>query len=102
MLDKYDMWINIKGGEVPLNGQFIHICSNDLPDKWWSAKTKYNEEALFRRITTVHWHYAFKKYRLYRSTITDDASDKECWAMTKFLRHKHELEYTPIVHPGDN
>ncbi|AMH87749.1 replication-associated protein [Pacific flying fox faeces associated circular DNA virus-7] len=95
LCDKYPYWMSIKGGEVACHIRTVHICSNYLPSGWWSEKTLYNEDAIYRRIVEVHWHYEFKKYRLYK---TDDPLDKSTWAMYKFLKAKLELEYTPIVH----
>lgn len=56
--DRYPFSVNIKGSSAPFFGVDIHICSNYVPIKWWNEKTKFNEDAIYRRITTVHWHFA--------------------------------------------
>lgn len=65
--DKYPVHVNIKGTSAPFNGQTIHICSNYLPEEWWSEKTKFNKDAIDRRIHEVHYHWAFKKFYRYVS-----------------------------------
>jgi len=67
---------------VPLAATDIHICSNYLPDKWWSEKTRFDSDAIYRRIAVVHWHYEFKKIRRYES---DTPGQIEGCAMRKFL-----------------
>lgn len=67
---------------MPFAGTDIHICSNYLPGKWWGEKTKFTEDAIFRRITVVHWHYEYKKVRLYKS---DTPGQLEGCAMNKFM-----------------
>jgi len=76
------MSANTKGGSVPFAGTDIHLTSNYLPNRWWSEKTKFNEDALFRRITIVHWHYDYMKYHLYNS---DQPGHLEGCAMSKFV-----------------
>jgi len=89
--DKYPHTVNIKGGSRPLLATDIHICSNKLPDGWWGPKTNYVHEAILRRIHIVHWHYEFKKIRVYKS---DTPGQYENCAMVKFLAaHK---EANPI------
>ena len=66
-----------------------------MPHEWWSAKTKYNEDAIFRRVVEVHWHHEFKKYRRYRTEESEDPTDRTKWAMVKFLKEYFVLN--PIV-----
>jgi len=95
--DKGKYTCNTKGGHKAFAGTELHVCSNHLPNQWWSEKTKFDEGAIFRRITVVHWHYAYKKYRLYRST-GEDPSNPAGWAMTKFMA-AYRLENPIYVHP---
>lgn len=83
VLDKYPYCCNVKGGNIWFRGTDIHICSNYLPTSWWGEKTKFNDEAISRRISVVHWHYEYKKYRLYKS---DTPGQFEECAMVKFMR----------------
>lgn len=63
----------------------VHIVSNYLPNDWWKKDTKYNEVALYRRIHVVHWHYAYKKFRLYESDPHADVqAGTGSYAMDKF------------------
>lgn len=90
LCDKYPLSCNVKGVQgVPCRGEIIHICSNYLPCQWWSEKTKYNSTAINRRISVVHWHYGYKKYKLY---VTDDPQDENTWAMTKLYTALRNLE----------
>lgn len=61
--------VNVKGGTRPLQATDIHICSNYLPDGWWNEKTRYDSQAVYRRISVVHWHYEYKKIRVYESDV---------------------------------
>lgn len=79
LCDKYPFMVNVKGGCVPCNGSLIHITSNYLPAQWWSEKTRYNSEAIYRRIHVVHWHRIRGAYRMYES-------DENEYAMNKFLK----------------
>lgn len=95
LCDQYPLWLPIKGGETPCYIRTVHICSNYLPSSWWSEKTKYKEDAVFRRIHEVHWHYEFKKYRKY---VSETPGQYLNCAMLKFLEAKRQEDYTPIVH----
>lgn len=80
---------------MPFAGTDIHIVSNYLPGQWWSEKTKFKEEAIYRRIHIVHWHHAYKKIRLYRS---DTPGLLEGCAMNKFLA-AYRVEFPIYVNP---
>jgi len=67
---------------MPLAATDIHICSNYLPEQWWSAHTKFDVGAVYRRISVVHWHYEYKKYRLYKS---DNPGQQQGCALDKFF-----------------
>jgi len=84
LCDVYPMVANVKGGHVPMHATDIHITSNYLPNQWWSEKTKFNSDAIYRRIHTVHWHYAYKKYRLFNSDVKGQL---EGCAMNKFMAY---------------
>jgi len=91
LCDKFPLWSNIKGGQIPCEATSVHICSNYLPDSWWGEKTRYHKEAIYRRIHVVHWHQKRGEFNVYE---TDEDDEKpENWAMTKFLHDYH------IVHP---
>lgn len=94
--DKYPLQVNIKGGHRPFFGRDIHICSNFLPSRWWGEKTKFDERAIFRRIHIVHWHYEFKKYKLYRHTMGENGEVLEM-AMEKFMAEYSKTLYNPVV-----
>jgi len=79
LCDKYPFMVNIKGGSVPCKATTIHICSNFLPIEWWSEKTRFNREAVYRRIHVVHWHRERGVYREY-------VGDEDSCAMDKFMR----------------
>ena len=83
LCDVYPLWLPVKGGQVPCNIRTVHICSNYLADGWWSEKTKFNREAVYRRITEVHWHYELGSMLRY---ITTDPTVQEGRAMYKFNR----------------
>ena len=65
--DSYTLAVNTKNGCKAFCGTDIHICSNYLPEQWWSEKTKFNMEAVCRRIHEVHYHDKFKHYFKYVS-----------------------------------
>lgn len=69
----------------------IHICSNFLPENWWGEKTKFNREAVDRRITVVHYHDKYKHFFLYKS-------DEESSAMDKLRTKLNSVHYIPINH----
>lgn len=76
LCDKYPLMLNVKGGSMPCKVTEVHICSNYLPSQWWGEKTRYNQQAVYRRINVVHWHYDFKKLRVYLSDDSGYAMDK--------------------------
>lgn len=74
----------------------IHICSNYLPREWWGEKTKFNTEAIYRRIDEVHWHYEFKKVRKFTSDPHAEVmGGRGFYAMDKFLNEKAKADYVP-------
>lgn len=56
LADKGPMVLNVKNGTAPCKVSDIRITTNYLPSQWWSEKTSYNKEALYRRIDEVHLH----------------------------------------------
>lgn len=76
LLDIYPFTLNLKGRSTPLCATTIHITANYLPSTWWKEGTRYNQEALFRRIHEVHHHYAYKAMRIYKSDNNGYAMDK--------------------------
>ena len=77
----------------------MDITSNYKPNEWWSEKTKYKEEAIYRRIHEVHWHYEYKKYRKYESDPLEDVlKGQGLYAMQKFETAWHLEHFTPINH----
>lgn len=83
--DEYPYNINVKGGTEPCELRTIHICSNYLPDAWWSEKTKYNYDAVCRRIHECHYHYAFGRCHVFKSTSITDRLGYAVVKMRKFL-----------------
>lgn len=59
---------------MPFQGSDIHITSNYLPESWWGEKTKFNRQAIDRRISVVHWHYRYKGYLEYKTKFEEDGS----------------------------
>lgn len=76
LCDRYPLWINVKGGQVPCMAVDVHITSNFLPSQWWSEKTKYNREAVYRRIHEVHYHRALNDNVVLVSDVNGYAMDK--------------------------
>lgn len=74
--DKYPVNINIKNGFEWLAATEIHITSNYTPSKWWKDGTKYNREALTRRIHECHHHYEYQRYEKFISDENGYALDK--------------------------
>jgi hypothetical protein len=93
--DKYPLWVNVKGGQVPCDVRELHICSNFIPQFWWSEKTKVNLEAVHRRISVVHWHKKIDECVVFESD-PDAHVDERRQAMYKFLLAKHQDEFVPI------
>lgn len=89
LCDRYPMWLPIKGGEVPCNIRLVHITSNYKPNEWWSEKTRYNQDAIYRRISEVHYHYEFGNCIKYK---TFDERDYNNWAMYKFKKDMLDLQ----------
>lgn len=92
LADIYPYTFNVKGGSAPCNVVELHVCSNFLPHEWWGEKTKFNQQAIYRRIVEVHWHYAFKKYRRY---VSEEGylEDETKQAMYKFIVDKGKIEF---------
>lgn len=67
---------------MPLRATDIHICSNYLPEQWWGEKTRYDQGAIYRRITEVHWHDKYKHYFKFVSSVPGQL---EGCAMDKFM-----------------
>lgn len=90
LCDIYPLWLPVKGGQLPCMITTIHICSNYLPREWWSEKTKFVQDAIYRRISEVHWHYEYCNSIVYK---TFDDKDCMAWAMYKFLRDHNMYNY---------
>lgn len=85
--DKFPCRVNKKGGSHPLLAKDIRITSNYLPSQWWKEGTKYNQEAIYRRIHEVHYHNAFKSYSVFRTTPGTETEDgNPVYALDKLLR----------------
>lgn len=76
VLDRYPFTANIKGGSINFNGTDIHITSNYLPNNWWKEGTKYNQDAVYRRIHEVHYHDKIKHYHKFVSDENSNAMEK--------------------------
>lgn len=92
LCDRYPLWLNVKGGQVPCNADTIRITSNYLPSQWWSEKTRYNQGAIYRRIHEVHYHDAL-------DSCTRLESDEVSTAMDKLMS---QLLYVPINRNNPN
>lgn len=56
IFDRYPLWIENKGGFIPLRANKFIIISNFTPGTWWSTeKTTVNLDAVKRRIHSVYW-----------------------------------------------
>lgn len=63
LCDRYPFDCNTKSlATNPCFATDIHICSNFLPGHWWGPNTRYNSQALYRRIHIVHYHDSHKHY----------------------------------------
>jgi len=99
LCDVYPYMVNIKGNDVPGNIVKVDICSNYLPDQWWKAGTHFKSQAIYRRIHSVHWHYEYKKFKLYKSDpLPDVLAGNGEFAMDKFLKAYNEANFVPINH----
>lgn len=54
--DRGPYTVNIKGSSAPLRATDIRITSNYLPERWWGDNTRFNYEAVERRIHEAHYH----------------------------------------------
>lgn len=99
--DKTPYTCNIKGGHFPFRGTDIRITSNFAPHAWWSAKTKISEDAIWRRIHVVHFHYDFQEKRVYETTPGAAPNDRASWAFTKFYNDPFVTEWYPQVWDRD-
>lgn len=86
LCDKYPFRANVKGGWKKMQASTIHICSNYLPDQWWKEGTRYNAEAVSRRISEVHYHHTRGENIIF-------VSDAESDALRKLKAH--------LLHNGD-
>jgi len=91
LCDKYPYMLNIKGSQMPCNVRTVRISSNYAPNEWWSEKTRYHKPAIYRRISTVFYHYAYRK--AYRFDSINNAD--QCAAAR--LEHFLYLEKTPVM-----
>lgn len=82
LCDRYPFTLNVKGGSTPCRAVNIEICSNYLPSQWWGEKTRYNQEAVYRRIHVVHWHDKYKHFVIFKSDEGGYAMEKLVHALT--------------------
>lgn len=54
---------------MPLSATEFHICTNYLPDKWFREGTRFNLDAIKRRISVVHWHYLYGEVLTFESDL---------------------------------
>nr|QTE03556.1 MAG: replication-associated protein [Prunella montanella CRESS-DNA-virus sp.] len=85
--DKYPYTVNIKGSSAPLSATRFDITTNYDPAHWWREDTQWNRDAVYRRIHIVHYHYAPRAMRIFRS-------DDDGCAMHKYLAYVNN----PHVH----
>lgn len=84
--DRYPYTVNIKGSSAPLKATDIRITSNNLPSTWWGEHTKYNREALSRRIHECHYHYELEG-------VKEFYSDEEGYALDKMIAYLNQVDF---------
>lgn len=89
--DKYPMNVPIKGRSASLAATHVRLTSNFLPSKWWKEGTRYQRDAVFRRINEVHYHDTINHKFVYHHTIADGeiVPTPGHTAMDKFLAGNH-------------
>lgn len=93
LCDKYPYTLNLKGSQVACAITSVFLCSNFTPWDWWNEKTKYDRNAIDRRIHEV---YYFTRHRHALHFVTIDPLNKDDWAVNKFM-HYLMLEKTPVM-----
>lgn len=86
--DKYPYTVNIKNRSAPLMATDIHITTNFTPIHWWKEGTRYNREAVARRIHEAHWHYMQGTTRV----LEKFTSDADGYALDKMLAKINQLQ----------
>lgn len=86
--DKYPYTVNIKNRSAPLMAEDIHITTNYTPSNWWKEGTKYNKEALTRRVHEAHWHYMEEGRRI----LEKFHSDEDGYALDKLIYKINNLQ----------
>lgn len=84
--DKYPLTVPIKGSSAPLCADDIHICTNYLPDRWWKEGTRYNRDAVVRRIHEAHFHHTYMEVERF-------VSDEDGYAVDKMIAWKARREF---------
>lgn len=89
--DKYPFIVPLKGRSTPLLATTVHITTNYLPNRWWKEGTRYNQEAVYRRIHEVHWHRSktdFDDVMAFTSNAERSAMDQfmEFYVRENFVR----------------
>lgn len=90
LCDKGPMQVNIKNGSAPMCATDIRFTSNYLPSTWWSEKTAYNREALYRRVDEAHLHRLNEEPEIFFSDR--DKVYHDC-AMVKLEERLQELAF---------
>lgn len=72
--DKGPYRVNVKNGSAWLAAEDIRITANYMPEFWWKEGTRFNYEALSRRITECHLHmHLDQPPKIWKSTPGKDA-----------------------------
>jgi len=94
LCDAYKFMCNVKGGFVPCQATEIHITSNYMPDRWWNEKTKYNHDAVARRIHEVHYH---DKYGHYFRFVHRNDGDRVVYAIDQLVEKLAKERFVTTV-----
>ena len=102
LCDDGPLMLNIKGGEIPCQITTIHVISNFMPNQWWKETTRVFLPAVARRLTEVHYHYAYRRHHVFLTTSPTDTKE---YALNKMLVHINtpglsELEDLPAFVEG--
>lgn len=58
LLDEYPLLVETKGGQAQFMAKRIFITSNKLPEEWYGEDTRFDKDALYRRIDKLVWFAA--------------------------------------------
>jgi len=87
-----------QGGCQPCKVTTVHITSNYLPSQWWKEGTRYNREAIARRIHECHYHDKYKHYIRFVSTPVEGGAEGEWnYALDKLVHH---VMFNPVNPPN--